>query len=54
MRIYLGRHDFGLAAIFFGLLAFVWQDFNSWQQIQVSGMYRTAKSWPTLQQPSKS
>jgi uncharacterized membrane protein YphA (DoxX/SURF4 family) len=33
-RVYLGRHVLGLAAILFGVLAFVWRDFNDWQQAQ--------------------
>jgi uncharacterized membrane protein YphA (DoxX/SURF4 family) len=33
----LGRHVFGFAAIFFGLMTFVWHDFNTWQQIQPLG-----------------
>jgi uncharacterized membrane protein YphA (DoxX/SURF4 family) len=37
MRIYLGRHVFGLAAITFGVIALVWRDFNGWQQIRVLG-----------------
>lgn len=37
MRIYLGRHVFGLAAVAFGVIAFVWHDFNDWQQIRVLG-----------------
>jgi uncharacterized membrane protein YphA (DoxX/SURF4 family) len=36
-RIYLGRHVYGLAAVAFGILTFVWHDFNNWQQIQVLG-----------------
>ena len=39
MRLHLGRHVFGLAAIAFGVIAFVWRDFNSpWQQIRVLGI----------------
>ena len=26
----LGRHVFGLAAIAFGILTYVWHDFNGW------------------------
>ncbi|MGA7291563.1 MAG: hypothetical protein WBW53_12295 [Terriglobales bacterium] len=37
MKIYLGRHVFGLAAILFGVLTFFWRDFNTWQQIQALG-----------------
>jgi uncharacterized membrane protein YphA (DoxX/SURF4 family) len=33
----LGRHVFGLAAIAFGIITFVWRDFNSWQQIRSLG-----------------
>lgn len=36
-RIYLGRHVYGLAAVAFGIITFVWHDFNSWQQIQALG-----------------
>jgi hypothetical protein len=34
MRLYLGRHVFGLAAVGFGVFALVWHDFNIWQQIR--------------------
>lgn len=38
MRIALGRHVFGLAAMMFGVISLVWQDFGApWQQIQVLG-----------------
>ena len=37
MRIYLGRHVYGLAAIAFGVITLVWHDFNDWQQIQPLG-----------------
>jgi len=37
MRIYLGRHVFGLAAIIFGVITLVWRDFNGWQQIRALG-----------------
>lgn len=30
----LGRYVFGLSAIAFGVFAFVWRDFNIWQQIR--------------------
>jgi uncharacterized membrane protein YphA (DoxX/SURF4 family) len=33
----LGRHVFGLASISFGIFAFVWHDFNLWQQIRPLG-----------------
>ncbi|HEY2117664.1 MAG TPA: hypothetical protein VGH37_00645 [Candidatus Acidoferrum sp.] len=36
-RIYLGRHIYGLAAVAFGIITFVWHDFNTWQQIQALG-----------------
>jgi uncharacterized membrane protein YphA (DoxX/SURF4 family) len=36
-RIYLGRHVYGLAAVAFGIITFVWHDFNNWQQIQALG-----------------
>jgi len=32
MRIYLGRYVYGLAAIGFGVITLVWQDFSTWQQ----------------------
>jgi uncharacterized membrane protein YphA (DoxX/SURF4 family) len=34
---YLGRHVFGAAAIAFSVIAFVWRDFNGWQQIRALG-----------------
>lgn len=34
MNINLGRHAYGLAAIAFGIIAFVFHDFNGWQQAQ--------------------
>lgn len=37
MRISLGRRVFGLAAIGFGIVTLVWQDFNTWQQIAALG-----------------
>lgn len=37
MKLYLGRHVFGLAAVAFGVFAFVWHDFNIWQQIRALG-----------------
>lgn len=37
MRVALGRHVFGLAAVMFGIITLVWQDFNGWQQIQALG-----------------
>jgi uncharacterized membrane protein YphA (DoxX/SURF4 family) len=36
-KIYLGRHAFGLAGVAFGIITFVWHDFNNWQQIQALG-----------------
>ncbi len=36
-RIYLGRHVYGIAAIFFGVITLVWHDFNTWQQIRALG-----------------
>jgi hypothetical protein len=32
-RIYLGRHVYGLAAVVFGILTFVWRDVNAWREI---------------------
>lgn len=29
-----GRHLFGVAAFFFGVVGLLWHDFNSWQQLQ--------------------
>lgn len=37
MRIALGRHVYGLAAIAFGVITLVWHDFNGWQQIRALG-----------------
>jgi len=37
MKVFLGRHVYGLAAILFGVITVVWRDFNTWQQIQVLG-----------------
>jgi uncharacterized membrane protein YphA (DoxX/SURF4 family) len=37
MKFYLGRHGYGLAGVGFGVLALVWHDFNSWQQIRALG-----------------
>jgi uncharacterized membrane protein YphA (DoxX/SURF4 family) len=36
-RIYLGRHAYGLAGVAFGIITFVWHDFNNWQQIRALG-----------------
>jgi uncharacterized membrane protein YphA (DoxX/SURF4 family) len=36
-RIYLGRHVYGLAAVAFGIITFLWHDFNTWQQIRALG-----------------
>lgn len=36
-KIYIGRHVYGVAAVFFGVLTFVWHDFNIWQQIRPLG-----------------
>lgn len=32
MKICLGRHVFGLAAIFFGIITLVWREFSTWQK----------------------
>jgi len=32
MKLYLGRHVYGLAAIGFGVLTLLWRDFSTWQQ----------------------
>ena len=47
MKIRLGRHVFGLAAILFGVFTFAWHDFNTWQQIQPLGNvpHRAALAW---------
>jgi uncharacterized membrane protein YphA (DoxX/SURF4 family) len=37
MKIHLGRHVYGLAAIAFGTITLVWHDFNTWQQIRALG-----------------
>ncbi len=37
MRLYLGRHVYGLAAVAFGVITLVWHDFNTWQQIRPLG-----------------
>jgi len=37
MRLYLGRHVYGLAAIGFGVFALATHDFNLWQQIRALG-----------------
>jgi uncharacterized membrane protein YphA (DoxX/SURF4 family) len=37
MKIYLGRHVLGIAAITFGIVSLFWHDFNNWQQIRVLG-----------------
>ena len=37
MNVGLGRHVYGVAAIFFAILAMVWQDFNTWQQVRPFG-----------------
>lgn len=37
MKTYFGRHVYGLAAVCFGVIAFVWHDFNIWQQIRPLG-----------------
>ena len=37
MRMRLGRHVYGLAAIAFGVITLVWHDFNGWQQIRALG-----------------
>jgi uncharacterized membrane protein YphA (DoxX/SURF4 family) len=34
MRPRIGHHVFGLAAIIFGVIGLVWQDFNTWQQVR--------------------
>lgn len=34
----LGRYVFGLSAVAFGIIAFVWRDFNIWQQIRPLGL----------------
>jgi len=32
VRIYLGRHVYGLAAIIFAIVTLIWRDFTTWQQ----------------------
>jgi uncharacterized membrane protein YphA (DoxX/SURF4 family) len=36
-NVRLGRHVYGIAAIAFGVITFVWHDFNGWQQIRPLG-----------------
>ena len=36
-KIYMGRYVYGAAAIAFGVITFVWHDFNGWQQIRPLG-----------------
>jgi len=41
MRLDLGRHVFGLAAVAFGVISLIWRDFGApWQQIQAFGNIR--------------
>jgi len=41
MKISLGRHVYGLAAVMFGVISLVWRDFGApWQQIQTFGNVR--------------
>jgi uncharacterized membrane protein YphA (DoxX/SURF4 family) len=37
MKLYAGRHVYGLAAIIFGVITLFWHDFNNWHQITVLG-----------------
>jgi hypothetical protein len=37
MKPFPGRHMFGSAAIIFGIIGLVWQDFNTWQQVRILG-----------------
>jgi uncharacterized membrane protein YphA (DoxX/SURF4 family) len=37
IKIHLGRHVYGAAAIAFGVITLVWHDFNGWQQIRPLG-----------------
>jgi uncharacterized membrane protein YphA (DoxX/SURF4 family) len=39
MKIGVGRHVYGLAAIAFGVITLVWHDFNDWQQIRALGNF---------------
>ena len=32
-KLHLGRHIYGLAAVLFGILAFIWRDVNLWREI---------------------
>jgi uncharacterized membrane protein YphA (DoxX/SURF4 family) len=45
MRIYLGRHVYGLAAVAIGVITAVWHDFNDWQQIQPLGNVPHRELW---------
>ena len=37
MKLQLGRHVYGLAAITFGIIGLVWHEFNIWQQVRTLG-----------------
>jgi len=37
MKLQLGRHVYGLAAIIFGIIGLVWHEFNIWQQVRALG-----------------
>src|SRR3984893_10005412 len=36
-RIYLGRHEYGLAGVACGIITFVWCEFKNWQQSRALG-----------------
>jgi uncharacterized membrane protein YphA (DoxX/SURF4 family) len=37
IKIHMGRHVYGAAAVAFGIITLVWHDFNGWQQIRPLG-----------------
>jgi hypothetical protein len=37
MKVYLGRHIYGLGAIAFGVITLAWHSFNNWHQISIFG-----------------
>jgi uncharacterized membrane protein YphA (DoxX/SURF4 family) len=37
IKIHIGRHVYGAAAVAFGVITLVWHDFNGWQQIRPLG-----------------
>ena len=37
MKLQLGRHVYGFAAIIFGIIGLIWHEFNTWQQVRALG-----------------